>query len=546
MTRTRIICYVLTIIAFLLWLFSIYQAKLTVRQGVGSLGLVSILPVTFFVSVSFLISFCFITLISGRQDQVLLFFQTIVLISTLSFTPAIIENTARNTTTYSNYRSVDFVLQEKQIDPSVQWIHNWPGFSIAYAALMQITAFPVPILLQTYTTFFNVALLFPLLMFFRLTVVNWKLRWTAIWTFYISNWVGQDYFSMQSFGFFAFVLMISVLFRLMNSGDCTRYWCVTLLLLFSCVATSHLLSSLAVLAVVFTFSASGYLRKPVFAALLALFFASWTVYGAATYLSWNLRQFIAESLNFELIVRANVVARMGGSPEHMTVAQIRVILSALIAIFAFCGLLLTWRRRELGRVGKKVLITVIGVFLLTGLSAYGGELFMRIFLLSLVPSCYFISKASNLKAFFCVFAVFLIFVAPPLRMIAHYGNETMDYVPPSEITGVELLYKATTHGYVIGGARSYGNFRDFTYRQSYRLFSVSDLVWDNDRLTLRWFEPRYIDWPVYVCLSYGTEKYYDFFLGKPEFIIDLSENMTKSTHHNRIYSNPSFDIYFEL
>lgn len=546
MTRTRIIGSILTIVAFLLWLSSIYQAKLAIRQGIGNLGLASILPTTFFVSVSLLTVSFFVTLKSGKQDQILLFFQTITLIFILSFTPAIIENTARFITTYSNYRSVDYISQNKHIDPSAQWIHNWPSFSIAYSALMQITALPEQMLLSIYPTFFNIALFFPLFIFFHLILDDEKLRWVSIWTFYIANWVGQDYFSMQSLGFFTFVLILFVLFKLMNSRVRTRHWCVTLILFFSLVVTSHMLSSLAVLAVIFVFFASKYFRKPVFVALFVFIFASWTTYGAATYLQWNLPRFMAEALNFELIFQANVAARVAGSVARIMVTQIRLIFSALIVIFAFCGLVLTWNRGKMGDVEKKILFIFLGVFLLLGFSAYGGELFMRIFLFSLVPSSYFISKGLNLKTFFCLFAIFLIIVAPPLYMIAHHGNETLDYVPPSEIRGVEFFYNATTHGYVIGGAPRSGNFRDFKYRQSYGFFSFSDSVWENDMLTLGWFEPRYMDWPVYVCLSYGTKEYYDFFIGKPEFAIDLSKNMTESTHYNRIYSNPSLDVYYEL
>ena len=90
---------ILTFVAFLLWLLSISQAKLNLTQiGMGNLGLITILPITFFISISLLIFSFFINLRSNK-NQIILFFQTITLISFLNFTPTLIEGTARFDTT---------------------------------------------------------------------------------------------------------------------------------------------------------------------------------------------------------------------------------------------------------------------------------------------------------------------------------------------------------------------------------------------------------------------------------------------------------------
>jgi len=537
MMRARTIGNMLAISAFVLWLFSIWQAKLTISRGIGSFGLTSVLPITF--SASLLVFSFFVALKSDEQDRILLFFQTIILILILNLTPALVENTARFTTTYTNYRAVDCVSENKHIDPAGQWRHNWPSFSIAYSALMQITTLPDQILLMMYPTFFNIALFFPLSMLFQSLLDDEKSRWIAIWCLYIASWVGQDYFSMQSLGFLTSLLIFFILFKLMDSQVSIRQWSVVLVLLFSLTVTSHMLSSLVILAIFFVFFVSKHLQRTVLVTLFASIFGSWTIYGAATYVEWNLPRLVAEVLNFELIYLRNLEARIAGSTAHMIVTQVRLIFSALFIGFAFLGFLLTWKRGRIGDSEKRMLFLLIGVASLAGFSAYGGELFMRVFLFSLVALSYFISKGSNEKIFFCLFAIFLIAFAPPLHMIAHYGNEVMDYVPPSEIRGIEFFHKETTRGYVVGP------YRDSKYRASYKYVPFASTEWKNNTLSLGPIRSEHVDWPHFICISYGVREYYNFLRGEPEFIVETTKNLSESVHYDLIYSNPSFEVYLE-
>jgi len=209
--------------------------------------------------------------------------------------------------------------------------------------------------------------------------------------------------------------------------------------------------------------------------------------------------------------------------------------------------MLTWKNGKIGDAEKRIILILIGVSLLLGFFSYGGEIFMRVFLFSLIPLCYFISRGSSWKIFFCFFAIFLIIATPPLYMVARYGNEVIDYVPPSEIKGIEFINKETTQGYIIGpGIRWSERVRDFRYRQSHEYIAFSNTEWKGNTLSLKWFELIHLDWPKFVCISYGIREYYDFFLGEPQFIVETSKNLSESTRYNNIYSNPSFEIYLEL
>jgi len=529
-----------TTIAFMLWLLSVNQARLEIQEGIGNLGLISILPSLYFASISLLTFSFLISLKSSKRNRVLLLVQTMMLIFFLNFTPTMIENTARFTGSYTSSQSVDYISQEGYFNPFAFQIHNWPGFSILYSVLLQVTGFPEQPVMSIYPTFFNLALLFPLYVLFRSVIDNKEYVWIALWVFYVGNWIGQDYFSPQSLGFFAFVLVLFLILKPGNLSMRSRNWCVTLILLFSLLVFSHMLSSIAVLAVMFVFFVSKHFQKFILISLFACLFLSWTILGAAAgFFEHNFSQFMSEAFNLILIFKTNVSARIAGSDARILVSQTRFIFSAMIAAFAFLAIVFEWRNRRIRNIEKRMLSVLAGVLFLMFLFAYGGEIFMRIFLFCLVPMAYFISKASRSKMFFCFLAIFLIVIAPFSHVIARYGGEVMDYVPESEIRGVEFFHSVTAQGYVIG------SYRDSKYRPSYEFFALYDAVWKNDTLAMELYEPERLGWHKYVCLSYGAKQFFIFFLGKPSFVIELDRNMTESIHYNKIYSNPSLDVYSE-
>lgn len=187
------------------------------------------------------------------------------------------------------------------------------------------------------------------------------------------------------------------------------------------------------------------------------------------------------------------------------------------------------------RNDKRVILILAGVTLPILFFAYGGELVMRIFLFSLIPLVYFIALSSRRKLFLCALSVFLVAVAPPLYMIAHYGSERVDYVPISEIKGTEQFYKMTTEGNVV----LFPNV-DLRYRASFDYHPLSSVGWSVNASSVR------LDWPTFVCISHLTKEYYDFYLGEPQYVASLSDNLSESVHYDKILSNPSFDVYIEL
>jgi len=541
--KSRLLCSGLTILAFILWVLSSLQARGAQTSNMGDLGLFSILPKYFFLAFSMLVFTFFITLQLANKNRVLLLCQTILLILFLYFTPAIVEGTPRFVFSYGSHRAVDYISQGAQINPSKLWIHNWPGFSIFWSIFEQLTLIPGMSILLTYPTFYNILLLPPLFMFFRAVSKSSKLAWVAVWFVFLGNWVGQDYFSMQSFGFFGIAIMLSLLFKNMNQGMRTRQWSILLFLLSFLIVSTHFLSSLAILCVIIVLFLSKHLARYTLLTFFASLVTGWAVFGAGTYLSENLNRIIEQAFDLPYIFQVNLTQRISGSAGHILVTQMRVIYSVAIIAFALLCLVLAWRKRKLGIVEKRLLSVLVGFSLLLFAFSYGGELFMRLYMLSLLPFAYFISKtALKYKYILYALAIFLIIAAPSLHVIAHYGNEISDYVPYSENVGINFLYNNTVHGQVIGGVVRYGDFRDPNYHFNYSAISYRKMM-DENSSSLLWTAPKELYEDRFVCISYGTTSVFSFFENNAAFIEDIQGNITQSTSYNLLYSNPSFSIY---
>jgi len=533
----------LPLVSFLLWVYSIYQARLGITGGIGELGLVSVLPLSFFLSLS-LLTVCFLTTLKVSKSQTALFCEVMMLILSLYLSPAIIEGTPRFSSTYVYYRAVDYISQVGHTNPTLQWVHAWPAFSIVFSALVQTTALArtpgEQVFLSLYPTLSNIAVFFPVFGFIRMVIPQERVRWIAVWLFYIANWIDQFFFSVQSFGFFTFILLILVAFKIMDLRGRGNSWLYVSMLLFCYLVTSHLLSALAYLATILSLFIFRRFRKPWILALSGLVVVTWTIYGATVLVPWAVSQVVSHALNLEFIFYANIAERAtAGSAAHVTVAQIRIIFSALVVMFALCGLILAWKSRKFAKMERRILLVLLGLSSLFGLFAYGGELFMRIFLLSVLPLVYFVCKGLNNKRFLWAVLVFLVIVAPPMHIIAQYGNEANEYVPVSESRGTEFFKDATARGYVIGDPY----FRDLRYGESYRYFPLSDTYWTNNTLSLD--RIRRGEWPTFVCLSYYTRQRHSLLIGEPQFVPETVKNLTASTRYDKIYSNPGFEVYLE-
>ncbi len=438
-----------------------------------------------------------------------------------------------------NYNAVDYIIQTGQVSSQVLWVHNWPLFSILISIFEQVTAVSGQSILLFYSTFFNILFIIPLYVFFRLILPDSRFVWLALWFVFLANWIGQDYFSMQSLAFLVSVLLLFMLFKNMNQKMHTRPWFVVFSLLFFFIASSHFLTSILILCAVFVLYITKHMPRPAFVASLFVIISSWTIFNASSYIASNFGSLIRQSLNLTLLLQKNLTNRLSGGAGHVLVADVRIIYSAVIIAFAIGSVILAWRTKKLGITENRLLLIVLSFALLLFGSSYGGELFMRLYMFSLVIFAYFVSKALlKYKRFFYAGLLFFVIFAPSFIMISHYGNESIDYVPYGESAGVAFLYGASNGGLVVGGTLHPGDFRDLTYRQNYTISSLRDMYLRNSTALPEANVNRY------VCISYGSLAFLSTYVGDPSFIENIEGNLSQSMRSNLIYSNPRFSIFY--
>ena len=538
-------CIALMAVAFVLWLFSSIQARGNITNDMSALGLFSILPWSFFVACSMLVISFFVTLrFVDKNRGVLLVAQTFLLIFFLNLTPAIVEGTARFTTNYANFKAVDYITQTGTINPSQNWILNWPDFSILLSMFAQITTIPGEFILLTYPTVFNFLLLPALYVLFRTMSNNSTLAWVGTWFVFLGNWIGQDYFSMQSIAFLVAIIIIIILFKSMNQKIHSRQYGVLFFILFFYIVASHFLTSLAILCVIIALYLTKQLARPVLLISAGCLVGAWAIFDASTYMASNLVKYVNQAFDFSLIFQKNLTHRLSsGSASHILASDIRVFYSVAIIAFAVAGIALAWRSKSFGKVEKRAFTVLGGLGLLTFAFVYGGELFSRLYMFSLIPFAYFAAKAMlSHKKVLLVGALFFVVLAPSLYYVARYGNETMDYVPPSELTGINFLFSTTTSGHIIGGISRTGEFRDLNYRGSYTIDSFSTYRISN-MSSIIWEKPRDLFQNRYVCISYGAISTYSFFYNDLSYITSIQGNITQCPLYDLLYSNPSFEVY---
>ncbi len=527
----------LTLASVLLWVISIFQSRALLLNGIGDSGLFSILPATYFVAFALLVLSFLLTLFYTK-NRLMLVCQTVLLIFFLNLTPSLIEGTARFSTSYNNFRALDYLLQNAHINSQAVWPLNWPSFSVLFASFSEITSIPENFLLLVYPTFFSV-LLFPALYLFFKTVINeTNSVWFATWFVFLANWVGQDYFSMQSLSFLIMILILYLIFKNLTIELSSWQWFTMVLLLFLYESTSHVLTSLAILSILLLLILFKQIRKPLLLFTLLFLPIFWTIYTTLPFLETNLPAYLAQVLDLVTIFEGNVANRVSGSEGHIFVTQMRIFFALILALLAILGLLSSLKNRKFRSSNdKRMLIILIGFSLLVAAFSYGGELFQRLFLFSLIPFAYFATKLLKYKYIICAVFLFFIVFAPSFHIIAHYGNETMDYVPYSETVGAKFFFNVAPDSAVAGF------FRYYNYAPQYKIVSLTQALPTNSSntsdVTSFLLQTSY----SFVCVSYFERAVALFFHGNPEFVQNIQGNLTQTSSYDLVYSNPSFDLY---
>lgn len=511
---------------------------------IDSFGLIHSMSLLYYLAMGFSLTSGFIVM-SIRQRKTLLQFANILLVLTaLWLVPIVLEGTPRFASTYKSIGFVEYIVREGKLNPQ-NWelfYHNWPGFSLFAAGLWMAADF---------TEIDGLALVYPFcLQLLVIIALYWLLRQPARQTgvkngwylgglvYLLANFINQDYFSPQSYSYFILIVFIILLvnqeewFKDRSSAVACKF---VLILLFSAVTISHFLSTLVGFGVLLVFLLREHRRYCLFTLLALMIFAAWTVYGGSEYFEAHFAS-IAESLfKVQNIWDANVENRVQGNDAHILINRVRIFYTASICLFSLLGLVLSLRKKDCAYKNELVLFLKISVVSggAAGAFIYGGESFMRAFLLLLMPAAFFSLGYLHLRRFWPLVLLFL-FLAVPCHLLAHYGNEEIDYISPGVIRGTRFLACHARGGYVTGFDQILGN-----YIYTERFVSLPWERFEKHHLT-REDSDKYF----YAGVGPWEDAYWSLLYNQPDHTLAVTGALKYDRQAQRFYDNGDIRLYY--
>ncbi len=601
-----IVLVFLPLATFALWLFSLQAINL---GNMNELGLVSVFPPPLMIALGLMsISFC----LSLRRSSLwapLLLLHVLLFIFMLYGVNAMVEQEPRFSIVYRHAGYTEYIMRTGTANPSLDAYFSWPGFFTLSAFLTKIAGYPSILGYAAWApVVYNVLYFGPLYILFEAFTHNKRLVWLAVWLFFLTNWIGQDYFSPQGLNFFLYLVLMALLVRWFRGVPVIpvrpprlllRLWwrLLRMRLLFDVIewATASEAPSppmparqrkmlIASIIVIFAFSVFSHQLTPFFVLmsacvlvifrrcslwwmplLMAVMLVAWLVVMTRTYLAGHMGQAFGGFLDISAIFSANVSSRVAGDPLHTFIARLRIIMTVLIWFLALIAGFLRWRK---GYHDATIVLLALAPFPLLIAQPYGGEMLLRIYLFSqppmvfLVASLFFLVPAPSLAITLptpdlshwktAAIAGLCLFLLAGF-LFTRYGNEDMDYMTVNEVTGVQALYAIAKPGSFFLGAWTGAPWQYKDY-EMYTLATLSDTKQLNNDLEQQnmvaivqyMLSQERASGNAYLLFTRTEIATYEAASGDPPGIMNAFEQGVRASGYFKlVYSNPDVQI-FEL
>jgi hypothetical protein len=476
----------LSLAAVALWAVGVGRVNL---RGVNDLGLASVLPPAV-LAAPVIATAGFVWTLSQRPlRRSMLLLHVVALVVMLYGMNAMVEPVPGPNVVWRHAGIADHIARTGAIDPTIDAYFNWPGFFTLTAFLSGAAGLgSIASLAAWAPVFFNLLYLGPLLLLLRRATSDWRLVWLAVWLFYVTNWIHQDYLAPQALSYFLYLLILGILvgwfgtvqldvrlaparvllrrprsparprtvqFLLLNAlrpreGRFQRAGLmVIVIVLFAAAVPSHQLTPFAILAGVSALVVFGRCSARGLPWLMAVMLVAWITFMSAGYLAGNLSELGGNVGQVDTITAANVGDRLRGSAGHQFVVQIRLAVTALLWGLAVLGWL---RRRRHGQDDMTVTLLAVAPFPFLALQPYGGELLLRVYFFAL-PFAAFLAAglflpvkeaAASWRAAGAIGLAVVVLLGGFL--FARYGNERIEHFTTEELAAVRHLYEVAPRG----------------------------------------------------------------------------------------------------
>ena len=384
----------------------------------SSIGLVSVLPATSLAGIGLLVLAFVGALGLGKARPALLGGMLIAIVLCLHGITSVIESAPRFATGYQIAGFTEYISRTGHSAPTLYAYFSWPGFFALVAFLKAVTGgsslLPV---LRFWPVAIELAYLVPIWLILRNLRASWRARWLAALLFTVGLWVGQDYFSPQSFDYLLYLLFVAFVltwFRTLpaprrpgraggrlsairwrlagrfepgelparRAGNGERAVLLGVLIaIFAAATVSHQLTPFLMVGVCAALVLARRTTLTGLPVLFAVMLVGWLSFAATGFWSGHLSEIFGGVGHLGGNVSSGVTGRLAGaSPGHELVLYLRVGFAAVMLALAGLGLL---RRRHALIDDRFALVLTCVPFLALGLQNYGGEILLRVYMFAL-------------------------------------------------------------------------------------------------------------------------------------------------------------------
>ncbi|MFF8355876.1 lipopolysaccharide biosynthesis protein [Streptomyces chartreusis] len=470
-TRLGVILGCLLIAALLLYWVPALRLGESDLDGMGGLGLISVLPPPTLLGAA-LLAVTFASLLwLGREHRALLLITLLATVVSLHALPALIETEPRFATAWQHLGFLDYIDRTGSAVPDLDARWSWPGFFAVAAFAAKACGVSDPAeLIRWWPLTMQLLYLVPMFLLVRHMRASWRAKWTGIWVFVLSGWVGQDYFSPQGFTYllylvFAAVLLVwfrapRVIWTKRRPGELEveptdrRQRAVLLMVvigLFAASVPAHQLTPFVMLGVLTALVLVGRSELRGLPILFGVMVTVWIGFMAEPYWSGHFDELFGGVGGVGSNVSSSVSGRIeGGSSTHKLVLYVRVLLAGGVMAFACWG---WWRRRFHHYRERSLLVLTFVPFLGFGMQSYGGEMALRVFMFALPGAALLTGLAffprtgvtakerdKDRVSLAPLAALMAGLVLMGGFLVARWGNEPFERVKPGEVAAMEYVY----------------------------------------------------------------------------------------------------------
>ncbi len=497
--------------AALIWIVSLQGVD---PYDMNNLGLLSVLRPAYYVALGILIVSVCVMIYQQKVPEYLFLLHISLLILILHATPPLLYGTLRYSWAWKHVGVVDYIQRYGVVNPNETYLdayHNWPGFFSLNALLVEVAGLENPLVYAPWAQiFFNLLGMGALLLILKSCTQDRRLVWLGIWFYFLTSWVGQDYFAPQAMGYLLYLVIIGICLHwfggtLSVSKPSIKRWLrfdwlvdlfhkafsfhpmraifgaehplqrvglmMIIVLHFVVIASSHQFTpimTVSAFVLLILFRCCTIRSLPMLITVLTML---WIVYIAVIFLHGEIENIVESFGQVSENVGSNLISLSTVSPEQQLVSRMGRLLTGGLWALAALGML---RQILQGDWNLSVaLLTVSPFFMLLG-NAYGGEVLFRSYLFSLPFMAFLVGalllpNARSGKSWLTMVITIVISVAFLVGFLfAYYGKDRQYYFTEEEIKASEYLYKfASENSLLIEGSRNYPgqfeNYEIFTY-----------------------------------------------------------------------------------